>query len=432
MVDTLRKCISDKDINIIRIATGYWDIPGMALLKDELKEYLDREGTVLKLLIGKDPYVYANMVKEPKYATKHYPDGFIRIGIDELADNLLDEYKESLNLLLEHCDGDNPKFQIHIYKKDEDDNKQFMHSKCYIITDEKEEQGCAIVGSSNFTKNGLEGNAELNYLDTQPYIIFANGSSKRKGHIEWFEEKWQQSDDWTKEFLEQVLLTSKPVQKMEEEKKAIEEIDTQEPLTPYELYIKLLHYNFGDMIDVDTTKVISSYLPKEFSPLEYQLDAVKQCFSTMKAHGGFMLADVVGLGKTIVGTLVIKYFLNYPDDGRERNVLIITPPAIRSAWEETIKEFDRESDNVIAPYIDFITTGSIGNLVDDPEADDDEETGEFDGELAYKNYGLIIIDESHKFRNSDTDMYQSLDNLIAQIGGNTGLYPYVGLLSATP
>ena len=114
MVDTLRKCISDKDINIIRIATGYWDIPGMALLKDELKEYLDREGTVLKLLIGKDPYVYANMVKEPKYATKHYPDGFIRIGIDELADNLLDEYKESLNLLLEHCDGDNPKFQIHI------------------------------------------------------------------------------------------------------------------------------------------------------------------------------------------------------------------------------------------------------------------------------------------------------------------------------
>lgn len=432
MVDTLRKCIADKDINIIRIATGYWDIPGMALLKDELKEYLDREGTVLKLLIGKDPYVYANMVKEPKYATKHYPDGFIRTGIDELADNLLDEYKESLNLLLEHCDGDNPKFQIHIYKKDEDDNKQFMHSKCYIITNEKEEQGCAIVGSSNFTKNGLEGNAELNYLDTQPYIIFANGSSKRKGHIEWFEEKWQQSDDWTKEFLEQVLLTSKPVQKMEEEKKAIEEIDTQEPLTPYELYIKLLHYNFGDMIDVDTTKVISSYLPKEFSPLEYQLDAVKQCFSTMKAHGGFMLADVVGLGKTIVGTLVIKYFLNYPDDGRERNVLIITPPAIRSAWEETIKEFDRDSDNVISPYIDFITTGSIGNLVDDPEADDDEETGEFDGELAYKNYGLIIIDESHKFRNSDTDMYQSLDNLIAQIGGNTGLYPYVGLLSATP
>lgn len=432
MVDTLRKCISDKDVNIIRIATGYWDIPGMALLKDELKDYLDREGTILKLLVGKDPYVYADMVKQPKYAAQSYPDGFIKTGIDELADNLKDEYRDTLNILLKHCSGDSPKFQIHIYKNKVDDCSQFMHSKCYIFTssDARNKPTCAIVGSSNFTQKGLEGNAELNYVETNAYVVLQPQDPDIKGHKTWFEEKWQQSDDWTREFLEQVLLTSKPVKKMEEEKQQVPV--AAQPLTPYELYIKLLHYNFGEMIDVDTTKVISSYLPKGFTPLEYQLDAVKQCFSTMKAHGGFMLADVVGLGKTVVGTLVIKYFLNYPDDGRERNVLIITPPAIKSAWEETVKEFDRESDNVISPYIDYITTGSIGNLVDDPEADDEEDSGEFDGELTYKNYGLIIIDESHKFRNSGTNMYCSLDNLISQIGSNTGLYPYIGLLSATP
>ena len=432
MVDTLRKCISDKDVNIIRIATGYWDIPGMALLKDELKDFLDREGTILKLLIGKDPYVYADMVKQPKYAAQSYPDGFIKTGIDELADNLKDEYRDTLNILLKHCSSDSPKFQIHIYKNKVDDCSQFMHSKCYIFTssDARNKPTCAIVGSSNFTQKGLEGNAELNYVETNAYVVLQPQDPDIKGHKTWFEEKWQQSDDWTREFLEQVLLTSKPVKKMEEEKLQVSV--AAQPLTPYELYIKLLHYNFGDMIDVDTTKVISSYLPKGFTPLEYQLDAVKQCFSTMKEHGGFMLADVVGLGKTVVGTLVIKYFLNYPDDGRERNVLIITPPAIKSAWEETIKEFDRESDNVISPYIDFITTGSIGNLVDDPEADDEEDSGEFDGELTYKNYGLIIIDESHKFRNSGTNMYCSIDNLISQIGSNTGLYPYIGLLSATP
>ena len=432
MVDTLRKCISDKDVNIIRIATGYWDIPGMALLKDELRDYLDREGTILKLLIGKDPYVYADMVKQPKYAAQSYPDGFIKTGIDELADNLKDEYRDTLNILLKHCSGDSPKFQIHIYKNKVDDRSQFMHSKCYIFTssDARNKPTCAIVGSSNFTQKGLEGNAELNYVETNAYVVLQPQDPDIKGHKTWFEEKWQQSDDWTREFLEQVLLTSKPVKKMEEEKQQVPV--AAQPLTPYELYIKLLHYNFGEMIDVDTTKVISSYLPKGFTPLDYQLDAVKQCFSTMKAHGGFMLADVVGLGKTVVGTLVIKYFLNYPDDGRERNVLIITPPAIKSAWEETVKEFDRESDNVISPYIDYITTGSIGNLVDDPEADDEEDSGEFDGELTYKNYGLIIIDESHKFRNSGTNMYCSLDNLISQIGSNTGLYPYIGLLSATP
>lgn len=135
MVDTLRKCISDKDVNIIRIATGYWDIPGMALLKDELKDYLDREGTILKLLIGKDPYVYADMVKQPKYAAQSYPDGFIKTGIDELADNLKDEYRDTLNILLKHCSGDSPKFQIHIYKNKVDDRSQFMHSKCGSVAE---------------------------------------------------------------------------------------------------------------------------------------------------------------------------------------------------------------------------------------------------------------------------------------------------------
>lgn len=66
----------------------------------------------------------------------------------------------------------------------------------------------------------------------------------------------------------------------------------------------------------------------------------------MREHGGFMLADVVGLGKTIVGALVIKHFLTMPDDdGRERKVLVITPPAIRSAWLETLDEFDQGKDN---------------------------------------------------------------------------------------
>ena len=57
---------------------------------------------------------------------------------------------------------------------------------------------------------------------------------------------------------------------------------------------------------------------------------------------------------------------------------------------------------------------------------------EFVGTLQDKNYGFIVIDESHKFRNSTTFMYRSLDELIIKIGSNTGVYPYIGLLSATP
>lgn len=149
-----------------------------------------------------------------------------------------------------------------------------------------------------------------------------------------------------------------------------------------------------------------------------------------------MLADVVGLGKTIIGTLIIKRFLSMPeDDGRERKVLVITPPAIQSGWKKTITDFDKNSEDKITPYIDFITTGRIGNIDEEYDADDDNDetdSGEFSTSLQYKNYGLILIDESHKFRNSNTIMYQSLDELIQNIGANTGVFPYIGLLSATP
>ncbi len=132
---------------------------------------------------------------------------------------------------------------------------------------------------------------------------------------------------------------------------------------------------------------------------------------------------------------IIKRFLSTPeDDGRERKVLVITPPAIQSGWRKTIADFDKDTADKISPYIDFITTGRIGNVDEDDEDDGDDEndSGEFSGTLQDKNYGLIIIDESHKFRNSNTLMYQSLDELIQNIGANTGVFPYIGLLSATP
>lgn len=448
MVDKLNECISDKEINTIRIATGYWDIPGMALLINNLKSFIQREDAKIKLIIGKDPYVYANMVREPKYQDKNYPQDFIRIGMDDLADQLTDDYKEAFRFLLDNCQGKDPKFDIHIYE-DRNDENRFFHSKCYIFShrgpstadptvlkDKSALNMWAIVGSSNFTKKGLLGNSELNVMeDDQRIINYHDDEDKSvKGHIAWFEEKWKNSKEWTKEFLEQVLKVSKPVKKIQQEEKEKQE---PEPFTPYELYIKLLQIQFGDIVDKNLSEQIEAYLPANIHHLNYQIEAVKRCIGIMHEHGGFMLADVVGLGKTIVGTLIIKRFLSVPeDDGRERKVLVITPPAIQSGWKKTIAAFEKDSDEKISPSIDFVTTGRIGGIDDDFESEDDDDdhgdSGDFGETLQEKNYGLIIIDESHKFRNSATNMYQALDTLIQNIGANTGVYPYVGLLSATP
>lgn len=425
MQQYLKRCILAEGVDKIQIATGYWDIPGMTLVLNELKSFLEREETSFELLIGKDPYVYTSMIKNPKYKDATYPYDFIRTDIHDLE--IKEEYEDVIKLLLKY--GGSSKIQIRIYTKNSKEEDEFLHSKCYIFSGSSHSFG--IVGSSNFTKKGLLGNAELNYLETDPARITARPThgSNAKGHICWFEEKWKLSKEWTQEFLEQIIKKSPiyiDIQK-----------NTAQEFTPYEQYIKLLQLQFGDVVDKNLGQEIESYLPPKVHKLDYQIEAVKRCISIMHEHGGFMLADVVGLGKTIIGTLIIKRFLSLPEnDGRERKVLIITPPAIQSGWKKTIAMFDKDSDEKIAPYIDFITIGHIANVTeeDDWEENDDDnaDSGEFVGTLQDKNYGFIVIDESHKFRNSTTFMYRSLDELIIKIGSNTGVYPYIGLLSATP
>lgn len=419
----IKRCILAEGIDKIQIATGYWDIPGMTLVIDELTSFLEREGTSLELLIGKDPYVYTSLLVKPKYKDASYPYDFIRTDIHDLE--IKDEYKNVINLLLKYCSCG--KIQIRVYSKNANGEAEFLHSKCYIFSGSSLSYG--IIGSSNFTQKGLLGNAELNYLETDPSRITARPThgSNTKGHICWFEEKWELSKDWTQEFLEQIIKKSPIYIDIQQ--------NTVQDFTPYELYIKLLQIKFGDIVDKSIGQQIETYLPANIHKLAYQIEAVKRCIGIMHEHGGFMLADVVGLGKTIIGTLIIKRFLSVPeDDGRERKVLIISPPAIQSGWKRTITMFDKDSDEKIAPYIDFITTGRIGNVAEDEgwEDDDSGDSGDFSGTLQDKNYGFIVIDESHKFRNSATLMYQSLDELIQKIGSNTGVYPYVGLLSATP
>lgn len=462
MCRVLNECISTEGIDTIRIATGYWDIPGTALVIEKLEEFLEKEGTTIRLLIGEDPTVRAYQLTNPKYAkATRYPNDYIRTDLMEL--DVKPEYVRVVNFLKEYCTGEHPRMEIHVFTNklpkekqqieefneasiacganfnetdtDNDDKSRFFHSKSYIFTSPNgsEAKAYAIVGSSNFTKMGLMGNSELNYLENEVFRVAATSIPypNQKSFVMWFEEKWERSEDWTREFMEEVL-NGTPVGERPKIKAPIAKTPNIQ-LTPYELYIKLLQTKFGNLVDKNLGEMIQSYLPLRYSCYNYQIDAVKQCFSTMKEHGGFLLADVVGLGKTIVGTLLIKHFLQIPDeDGREAKVLIVTPPAIQSAWRNTIAEFDRGSENKIAACIDFITTGSIGKLIEEDDGSIEDDTGEFEGELMQEDYGLIIIDESHKFRTSTTAMYEALDNLIAQIGSNTGAYPYIGLLSATP
>ena len=130
MSSYLKKCITLEGIDKICIATGYWDVLGMSLVISELSAFLEKDGTSLQLLIGKDPYVYASLLQNPKYKDATYPSDYIRTDINDLE--FKQEYEQVIQLLLKHLPAG--KMQVRIYQKNANAEIEFLHSKCYIFS----------------------------------------------------------------------------------------------------------------------------------------------------------------------------------------------------------------------------------------------------------------------------------------------------------
>jgi hypothetical protein len=193
----LKTLFLDPCYTSVMFATGYLDIPGLALVYNELKTFLERPETSLKLLIGQEPIIRSYQKKEPE-DTLDFPRDYIRRDLAELY--LLPEYDRVVKLLLEYLpvnigkeslEANPEKIVIKLYGQKDKKNPQFLHAKCYIFSSQSDSIG--ILGSSNFTQKGLMDNAELNYLEINSAIVAAvpgNGTSA-KGHIHWFNEKWE-------------------------------------------------------------------------------------------------------------------------------------------------------------------------------------------------------------------------------------------------
>lgn len=436
MVDYLTALLRDEQHTELRIATGYWDLPGTKLLYEPLKEFFERGGK-LDLLIGQEPILRAYQLDEGalssiKEGERQYPGFYLRRDIDQLNA----AYHPTAQLLIDHINPDDEaagQMRVHIYGKE--GAVEFLHAKCYIFL------GCgaakAIVGSSNFTKHGLEDNAELNHMETSTHMVSSTDSyySNTKSHLVWFNEKWNNSTPWNGEFID-ILKKVPPV----DPPINIDDV-INDPLNPYEVYIRMLQDRFDVIVDDAMNSTLWGYLQgTDYQAQDYQLDAVKQCYRNMWLMGGFLLGDVVGLGKTIEALLLACYFVEHHEGWRSNRVLIIAPPAVLNSWRDSVDALDNANPALsLKTHIDFLSSGGVGNLAgaDLTEEQKDYET-EDDGDginLSYNkatDYGLILIDESHKFRNRHTRMYESLEDLISGINSRKGYYPYIGLLSATP
>ncbi len=183
--------------------------------------------------------------------------------------------------------------------------------------------------------------------------------------------------------------------------------------TPFEVYIKVLIDTFGDQVEDDFTV----QLPDGVLDLKYQKDAVIQGYQMLLKHNGLFLADVVGLGKTLIATMIAKRYIEA--NGKNTSILVIYPPALEDNWKQTFRRFGIERK------AQFITNGSLHKVLN--------------GENQYKEkeeFDLIIVDEAHGFRSDQSGKYDELQKICKSACTNVGLLrslqKKVMLLSATP
>ncbi|MBO5627937.1 MAG: hypothetical protein J5965_02520 [Aeriscardovia sp.] len=278
-----------------------------------------------------------------------------------------------------------------------------IHAKLYILYPDNYNQHCfgaAITGSSNLSGNGL-------------------GISEDKQYE--FNVKLERYDDvqFAKEEFEQLWEEAKGVPiEATDYQATIDKTYLKGDVSPYELYIKMLMEFFSDrVLAVDMDDPFD--MPEGYDKFEYQMDAVIEGYQKLIRYDGFFLADVVGLGKTVIATMIAKKFLI--ENGRDNTkILVVYPPAVEQNWKTTFKDFG------IDKYTQFVSNGSLSKILDDDNYN-------------YWNadeYDLVLVDEAHKFRNHTTGAFQQLQEICKMPRVETGYIPgykkKVMLISATP
>lgn len=276
---------------------------------------------------------------------------------------------------------------------------QNLHAKFYLCLPQNHNEhsdGWVIMGSSNLSAQGLG--------ITEPPRYELNVAMKDFDDVHYCEEEFQRLwDEAIPVTMEDINLIIKKTHLAPEE---------QLP-TPYELYMRMLIDHFGNQVEDDFIPL----LPDGYDNFTYQRDAVVQGYDMMMRHGGCFIADVVGLGKTVVAAMIAQRFI--AANGNDTRILVAFPPAVRSNWEETFRDFGLKNR-----YSHFVSNGSLDKVIDGS-----------DNYSLPGYYDLIIVDEAHNFRHDNNGNYDLLQRICKSARLNKGNVKggkRVLLLSATP
>src|SRR6266478_5386154 len=408
MADVLNDLLAQHKGHSLDIATAYFNVGGWQLLCDGLNGLGN-----FRLLLGDEPEAGSDL-------------GMREIGAKPVKGLIRDLARETFNEKTLRLVEDLIAFlhqenvQVRLY------TRGFLHSKCYIFYSgggfERFIPVAAIVGSSNFTRPGLQTNKELNLThranlspeEVEPERVkglLESSERKRLGQLgefervtaanipgvlainelaEWYDQQWEAARDFKDELID--LIDSSKFGRKE--------------YTPYQVYMKAIFEYFRD--DLENGSDTATRVRSAVELSEFQDDAVKKARRILARYDGVLIADSVGLGKTWIGKKLLEDFAYH----RRQKAVVVCPASLRQMWQREL------AGATIAAQV-------IGM----------EELGRdtFDAS-PYGDADVLLIDESHNFRNDKANRYLALDTMIQLNGGRgrDGEHKKVILISATP
>ncbi|GAB4211756.1 MAG: hypothetical protein OHK0022_46680 [Roseiflexaceae bacterium] len=252
-----------------------------------------------------------------------------------------------------------------------------LHAKLYLaFRSDPDNPVTSYLGSSNLTMAGLRVQGELNTKITD--------ALDNERLAEWFTERWE--DEWSFDVSDDIV-------------KALEESWAGTERRPYHIYLKMAYH-----LSEEARAGLNEYtLPADFRGklFPFQEAAVKIAARHLNERGGVLLGDVVGLGKTMMASALIRIFR---DDFNLRP-LVICPKNLVEMWRSYNLEWDLGAEIIPISQVQQRLPGLV------------------------RRFKLVVIDESHTLRNREGKRYRAITDYVRDFGDKECK---VVLLSATP
>lgn len=392
VIDKLKENI--KTGTKLSIISAYFTIYAYEELRKELNKI---DG--LKLLFSEPTFI-----KDKKDINREFKlSGSYERGLagDRYEMKLKNELKQS-EIAKECANWIKEKVEVRAY-----DEEYPLPQKMYLMENKKEESSC-IIGSSDFTAGGL-GIVPSSKLDMNSFVKSSVYTQQMLVQFDMFWNDKEKAKDVKNSLLESLEIVYKEN-------------------NPEFIYFVTLYNIFKDYLenlteeDIVKTKTGFKESVVWNKLYNFQKDGVLGAIDKLEKYNGCILADSVGLGKTFEALAVIKYY-----ESRNNRVLVLCPKKLRENWltykgnrRDNILEKDRLNYDVLN-HTDLSRYTGYSREINLEK-------------IYWENYDLIVIDESHNFRNNNNkkdDKETRYSRLLNQII-KKGVKTKVLMLSATP